>query len=661
MDNIKTRIEKLRLLKRHYDLQYWKNTESIQSDEIYDQITQEFNSLIEQYPQYKLPEDDTLESIYMNTFAEVTHKYRMLSLGKCFSSDELNDWILKLINKINNANNKELIFECKIDGLAVCLEYDNGILVRASTRGDGTIGNDITQTIYQIEDIHKTIDSNFSGEISGELYMKKSSLVKLNEQLRKQGKKELKNVRNAAAGIVRQKDTSVGLASYLSFLCYKVNQDNVRFNTYLDEIKLAKQLGFKVTMDLIGVSISVDKLNKQHITNILQCFEDEREQLDLDIDGVVIKINDKQLQDQLGEKERIPNWTIAYKFPAIEKLTTLLNVEWDFGVKDGRLTPMAVIEPVDIGGTTVKRPTLHNWDQIQKLDVQIGDTIKVSRRGDVIPYVEEVISELRPSDSRIIQIPTCPICNQQTIIQGAFIKCNNNECPGKVSGKIKVFVNSMEIDSLGTNTIDKLVESEKLLSIVDLFKLEIDDIAELDKLGQRSSKKIIDNINKSKEQPLWKVLAGLSIPLVGGNTAKLLETNFKSLANFKDANITTLLSIEGMGNVVSDNIVKWLADKNNQYLLDELIKLRVGENIERVQILQDKLNNAKIAFTGKLQNWTRDQCKKLILSNGGIPWDIKKEIDILLIGDGARSNKIDKAKQLGAKIVTESEFLEMLK
>lgn len=661
MDNIKTRIEKLRLLKRHYDLQYWKNTESIQSDEIYDQITKEFNALIEQYPQYKLPEDDTLESIYMNTFAEVTHKYRMLSLGKCFSSDELNDWIVKLNNKINNANNKELIFECKIDGLAVCLEYDNGILVRASTRGDGTIGNDITQTIYQIEDIHKRIDNNFSGEISGEIYMKKSSLAKLNEQLRSQGKKELKNVRNAAAGIVRQKDTSIGLANYLSFLCYKVNQDNVQFNTYLDEIKLAKQLGFKVTIDLTGVSISVDKLNKQHIANILQCFEDEREQLDLDIDGVVIKINDKQLQDQLGEKERIPNWTIAYKFPAIEKLTTLLNVEWDFGVKDGRLTPMAVIEPVDIGGTTVKRPTLHNWDQIQKLGAQIGDTIKVSRRGDVIPYVEEVISELRPSDSRTIQIPTCPICNEQTIIQGAFIKCNNNDCPGKVSGKIKVFVNSMEIDSLGTNTIDKLVESEKLLSIVDLFKLEINDIAELDKLGQKSSKKIIDNINKSKEQPLWRVLAGLSIPLVGGNTAKLLETNFKSLANFKDANITTLLSIDGIGNVVSDNIVKWLADKNNQHLLDELIKLHVGENIEHVQILQDKLNNAKIAFTGKLQNWTRDQCKKLIISNGGIPWDIKKDIDILLIGDGARSNKIDKAKQLGAKIVTESEFLEMLK
>lgn len=661
MDNIKNRIEKLRLLKRHYDLQYWKNTESIQSDEIYDQIANEFNMLIEQYPQYKLPEDDTLESIYMNTFAEVTHKYRMLSLGKCFSADELNEWILKINNKINNAKNKELIFECKIDGLAVCLEYENGILVRASTRGDGTIGNDITQTIYQIEDINKTVDNNFSGEISGEIYMKKSSLLQLNETLRNEGKKEFKNVRNAAAGIVRQKDTSIGLASYLSFLCYKVNQDNVQFNTYLDEIKLSKQLGFKNAMDLIGVSISVDKLNKQQITNILQCFEDQREQLDLDIDGVVIKINDKQLQDQLGEKEKIPNWTIAYKFPAIEKLTTLLNVEWDFGVKDGRLTPMAVIEPVDIGGTTVKRPTLHNWDQIQKLGVQIGDTIKVSRRGDVIPYVEEVISELRPSDSRTIQIPVCPICGHKTIIQGAFIKCNNNDCSGKISGKIKVFVHSMEIDSLGSNTIDKLVESEKLLSIVDLFKLEIEDIASLDKMGQKSSKKIIDNINKSKEQPLWKVLAGLSIPLVGGNTAKLLETNFKSLANFKDTNITKLLSIDGMGNVVSDNIVKWLADVNNQCLLDELIKLHVGENIELVQILQNKLNDSKIAFTGKLQNWTRDECKKLIISNGGIPWDIKKEIDILLIGDGARSNKIDKAKKLGAKIITENEFLNMLK
>lgn len=661
MDNIKIRIEKLRLLKRHYDLQYWKNTESIQSDEIYDQITKEFNSLIEQYPEYKLPEDDELESIYMNTFAEVTHKYRMLSLGKCFSADELTEWILKFSDKINNAKNNELVFECKIDGLAICLEYENGILVRASTRGDGTIGNDITQTIYQIEEIHKNIDKNFSGELSGEIYMKKSSLIKLNEKLRNEGKKELKNVRNAAAGIARQKDTSIGIASYLSFLCYKVNQDNKKFDTYLDEIKLAKKLGFKVVMDLEGLCVSIDKLNKQRITNLLECFENRREKLDLDIDGVVIKINDKKLQDELGEKEKIPNWTIAYKFPAIEKLTTLLAVEWDFGVKDGRLTPMAVIEPVDIGGTTVKRPTLHNWDQIQKLGVQIGDTIKVSRRGDVIPYIEEVISELRPEDSRIIEIPVCPVCNKKAIVQGAFIKCDNDECSGKISGRIKVFVHSMEIDSLGSNTINKLVDSEKLTSIVDLFKLTIDDIADLDKMGQKSGKKIIDNINKSKMQPLWKVLTGLSIPLVGGNTAKILETNFKSLTNFKNANITTLLSINGMGNVVSDNIVKWLSNESNQILLDELIELNIGEKIESVQILEDKLNNSKIAFTGKLKNWTRDECKKLIISNGGIPWDIKKEINILLIGDGARSNKIDKAKKLGAKIITENEFLELLK
>lgn len=660
MDNIKNRIQKLRLLKRHYDLQYWKDTENSQSDEIYDQITREFNSLLELNPQYKLPEDEQLESVYMNTFAEVIHKYRMMSLGKCLNVREFIEWLLKLENKIKSSRDKDIIFEFKIDGFAICLEYVDGILVRGSTRGDGNVGDDITQTIYQIDDIPKKIDNNFTGEISGEIYMKKSSLEKLNKKLLEEGKKELKNVRNAAAGIARQKDTSLGMASYLSFLCYKVNQDNKEFNNYIEEINVAKKLGFKIVLDLDGIVMSINELDAHNIEIILKNFLDQRETLDLDVDGVVIKINDKKLQGILGEKERIPNWATAYKFPAIEKITTLLDVTWDFGVKDGRLTPMAIIEPVDIGGTTVKRPTLHNWDQIKKLDVKIGDTVKVSRRGDVIPYIEEVITELRPDDFKEIDIPNCPICNTKAVINGAFVKCNNDDCFGKIGGKIKVFVNSMEIDSLGTNTIDKLVECEKLISIVDLFNLTIDDIAELDKMGQKSGKKIIDNINNSKNQPLWRVLAGLSIPLVGGNTAKLLESNFKTLSKFKTVNITQLLSIDGMGNVVSDNIVKWLSNDDNQKLLDKLIELNVGKKGETVKVLENKLNGAKIAFTGKLQNWTREECKKIILSNGGMPWDIKKEINILLIGDGAKQTKIDKALKLGAIVMTEKEFADII-
>lgn len=661
MDNINDRINKLRLLKRHYDLEYWRNDSTIQSDSIYDQICCEFNKLINKYPEYKLPEDDVLESVYMNTFNPVKHRHRMLSLGKCLNLNEFITWYLKFEDRVNNAINSEMIFEYKIDGFAICLEYENGILVRGSTRGDGTIGDDITSTVFQINDIHKKVDSSFTGEISGEIYMKKSSLNLLNEKLTSENKKPLKNVRNAAAGIARQKDVSTGMAGFLSFLCYKVYDENREFDTYANEIKVAKKLGFKTTLDLEGIVANVDRLNLQNIENLLKTFESRREKLDLDVDGVVIKINDKELQNNLGEKERVPNWAMAYKFPAIEKLTTLLNIEWEYGAKDGRLTPMAVIEPVDIGGTTVKRPTLHNWDRLKELDVKIGDTIKVSRRGDVIPHVEEVLHELRPNDAKEIEIPLCPICGSKAIINGAYIKCNNDNCSGKISGKINVFIRAMDIENLGVNTVEKLIESNKLSSIPDLYRLKIEDISELDKMGDKSAKKILANIENSKKQPLWKVLSGLSIPMVGEKTAKLLEDKFKTLDKFKLATLTTLLSIQDMGNVVSNNIVEWLSLNENQALLDELVSLNIGNTIEEILILEHKLDGLKIAFTGKLQNWTREQCKKLILSNGGIPWDIKKDISVLLIGDGAKDAKIEKAKKLGAKIVTEVEFLDMIK
>lgn len=661
MNKIKDRINKLRLLKRHYDLEYWKNSSTSQSDEVYDQVCQELNSLLDENPSLKTNEDTILESVYMNTFKPVSHKFRMLSLDKCLTKDQFIDWYTKFENKVRNASKQEIVFEYKIDGFAICLEYENGILVRGSTRGDGFIGDDITSTVFQISDIHKKIDSSFTGEISGEIYMKKSSLNLLNEKLISENKKPLKNVRNAAAGIARQKDTSSGLASYLSFLCYKVNDQNNDYDTYVDEIKVAKNLGFKTVLDLEGLVANVARLNRGNIEKLLDSFENRREKLDLDVDGVVIKINDKQLQNQLGEKERFPVWAIAYKFPAIEKLTTLLNVEWEYGAKDGRLTPMAVIEPVDIGGTTVKRPTLHNWDRIRELDVKIGDTIKVSRRGDVIPHVEEAILELRPEDAREIEIPTCHICGHKAIISGAYIKCDNENCSGKISGKINVFIRAMEIENLGVNTVEKLIDSGRLNSIPDLYRLSSIDISDLDKMGNKSANKIILNITNSKNEPLWKVLSGLSIPMVGERTAKILEDSFKSLSNFKLATLPKLLSINNMGNVVSNNIVEWLSIEDNIKLLDELILLDIGSKVETIQVLENKLDGLKIAFTGKLKNWSREECKKIILSNGGIPWDIKKEISILLIGEGARSNKVDKAKKLGAKIITEDEFLELLK
>ena len=663
--DVKEKVEKYRLLKRHYDLEYWANPleSKAKSDEIYDQVKRTFDELLEQHPEYKLPEDDLLESVYMNTFMQVIHKHKMLSLDKALSFEEYIKWLKPLKIKIKNSKNKKLVYEYKIDGFAITLEYENGILIKASTRGDGKYGNDITATVYLIPDIPKKLPNNITAEFTGEIYMKKSSLMKLNEKLVSEGKKPLKNVRNSAAGIGRTKDASSRVSEYLNFYCYGYYNDEHEYDSYIDEMDYVNSLGFNTVFhDLDGILIDdIDSLSEDELKELFKKFEDKRELLDLDIDGIVIKINDKLLQMELGEKLKVSNWAIAYKFPAIEKLTTILDIEWDYGAKDRRFTPMAVIEPVDIGGTTVKRPTLHNWNKIQELGAKIGCTAIVSRRGDVIPHIEEIIHELTPEDVKEVELPICPYCNSKTIVLGTYVKCPNDECDGQINGQLRIFVRAMEIDNLGINTIDKLINNEKIQSISDIYKLKSDDFIEIDKMGEKLSSKILNNIEKSKKQTLWKILLGLSIPSVGEKAARTLENYCNNLTNFLNLTMDDLNDIDNIGEVSSNKIINWLNNDSNKNLIQELINIGLGNIIEKVEVEENKLNGLKISFTGKLNTYSRNECEKVIEKNGGVIWGIKKEIDILLIGNGAKDHKINKAKELGAKIITEEEFLDMIK
>jgi len=661
LESIQEEVEKQRALKRHYDLEYWKKTDNSHSDEIYDQVKKDFELMLIKWPQFKLPEDDGLESIYMNTFATVIHKHKMLSLGKALSIPEFIEWLDLLRVRISKAEKTSGVFEGKADGFAITVEYEKGIRMGASTRGDGVAGDDITATVALIPDIPNILPNEFTGEIGGEIYMRKSSLVKLNEKLVLEGKKPLKNVRNAASGIGRKKNVIEKAGEYLSFFCYRyIDESNRETETYMEEMEAAKALGLKTVFhDLFGMFIEdLSTITKEKITEIFNEVEKKREDFDFDIDGVVIKINDKILQEELGVGKKVPNWAIAYKFPAQEKLTKVLNVEWDYGIKDGRFTPMAILEPVEIGGTTVKRPTLSNWNVLQKLGVKIPCTGRVSRHGDVIPYFEEVIEELTPSDAKDVKLPICPHCDSQTIVVGAYVKCPNDDCGGRINGKAKSFVNAMDIDSLGVSTIDKLIEDDKIVSIVDFYKLSIRDIADLDKMGETSAKKILVNIENTKQQPLWKVLSGLCIKLMGGSTSKTLEKQFKSLSEFKDAKMEDLKDI---GDVVSTNIIEWLAIPENQQMLSDLVEIGVGSTVEKIEVKENKLNGAKISFTGKLSSWSRNECEKVIESSGGIVWGIKKELQFLLIGEGAKVPKIEKAEKLGAQTITEEEFKNMIK
>lgn len=667
MENIKIRIEKLRLLKRHYDLQYWKHDSSKELDSIYDQVKDELDNLLKQYPQFKVPEDDILESTHMNQngLIKVNHKYKLMSLAKALNFEEFSEWLNSLTTMLKLASEEIIVLhlECKIDGLAVSLEYEDGVLLRGSTRGDGWIGDDITPIVFQIKDIPKKLPNKFTGEIGGEIYMKKSSLIQLNEELKFQGKEMMKNVRNAASGIVKRKDASMGHGKYLNFLCYRLKSDFDKKATYYHDMDYVELLGFPtVYFNLNGAFIRIK--DKDYLSNMkkeFEKFEKMRKDIDLDIDGVVAKINSKKLQKQLGEKTNTPNWAIAYKFPPQEKITKLLNVEWELGDK-GNITPMAVINPVEIGGTTVKRPTLHNLDEIKRLGIKIGDTCVVSRRGDVIPKLEKVIPELRTEIEKDIKIPDkCPICGESTIIKGAYLRCENENCEGRLLGKIMNFIHSMEIDNMGDKVVLKLIKNGNIKNIIDIYNLQISDISKLERMGEKSATKIINNVNKSKKQPLWRVIMGLSIPNIGESNAKSLENHFKALENLINININQLININDIGEIISSNIVKWFNNSNNIKIINKLIELNIGNTMEKIELSSNKLNGYKIAFTGKLQNYSRKECEKVIKENGGIVISIKKEIDILLIGDGAKPAKKDKAEKLGAKIITEEEFLNMLK
>lgn len=656
MDKIQQKINNLRQLKRHYDLMYWQNSEKVVSDEIYDQIHKEFNQLIEQYPEYKIKEDDELESNLMNTntLIKIHHKNKMYSLGKALNIKEFYSWLNSLLKKLPKQD-IEILIEIKIDGLAVCLEYDNGILLQAGTRGDGVIGNDITPIVSQIKDIPKRLDNNFSGFISGEIYMKKSALTILNNKLIAENKKPLKNVRNAASGIVQRRNVNNNDGQHLNFFAYNV------FNSeedYISDMKMLKENNFKtVYNDLMSFKTTITDKN---IDKYFKTIEDNRDNLDLDIDGIVIKINDKDIRDLLGEKKSVPNWSIAYKFPPQEKITKLLDVEWELGNK-GILTPMAKINPVEIGGSTIKRPTLHNIDKIKEMDIKIGDSIVVSKRGDVIPKVERVMPELRTGEEKEIEILSiCPYCKQPTEIDGPFVRCNNINCNGRKKGKILSFKQAMEIDDFGEKIIDKLISNGKLKNINDIYFLKESDLEELDKVKEKLSKKIINNINKSRNQPLWRLITGLSIPNIGAQNAKSLENNFKSLDKLINIKMDDLINISDIGPKIGENIVEWFNDEDNINIVKKFIELNIGKIETKKPADSEKLKGFKIAFTGKLTHFSRNECKEIIEKNSGTPWSIKKEITHLLIGQNAKNDKIAKAESLGAKIITESEFLDIL-
>jgi len=660
IENVELRIEKLRGLILYHDNKYFNEQDSEISDFEYDQLFYELRELEKQYPEFQDPDSPTnrVGGSIENALTKVQHETPMLSLGKCKNWVEFEKWFLKIINQV-----KKFVFEIKLDGLAVSLIYNQGKLIKGVTRGTGSIGEDITTSLLMVPNIPKHIDDQGLMEVRGEIILLKTGLEAINKIRIQNGDKPYDNVRNSASGITRTKTPIKEFTQYLRFGAYMFTQGDGKTDSHSGDMEYLNKLGFTVVNDLIpGFSIKINDVDEDLIL-IKDKFNDlyeERVNLDFDIDGIVIKADLYSDQEKLGQKSREPNWATAYKFEAERVMTQLLGLEHLLGAK-GNITPRSILKPVRVSGSTVTKPTLHNYDIIKHLDLKIGDYVWVERRGDVIPKIVGVVKELRTGSEKDIILPTnCPECNSVLTWKKVIPRCDNKDCSGGQMFRVQNYIKALEIKEFGSSLIEKLFDAGLVSDLTDIYNLTKEDIADLERMGERLAEKILNNVEKSKSASLWRIIAGLTIKNVGESSGKELANKYQTLEGFTKCTKEELVSIEGFGEVVTDNIINWLNDDRNIILINKLIKLGIGQNNNsEVIVSENKLNGAKIGFTGEL-SISRKKVEELIKQNGGVTISIKKGIMFLLIGNGAKDHKIEHARELGAKIIEEDEFLKML-
>ena len=634
------------------------------SDAVYDTLVRELKVLDEQHPEFA----DLNFIIYrvggapLDAFTKVTHSSRMLSLNDAFSQDEVRQWDTR-IRKLIPGENFAYFAELKLDGLAVSLIYENGVLVRGATRGDGTVGEDITQNLKAISSIplrlHGKVPSRI--EVRGEAVMSKATLKRLNKKYEKEGKQLLANTRNAAAGSLRQLDPKISRERNLDFFAWDIAQYDDSVQTHSEKHALLRKIGFQVA-DHETVSKDFDG-----IFAMIEDFAQERDKYPYSTDGIVIQVDELSLHDELGVVGKAPRYAIAYKYPAEQATTTVTGITVQVG-RTGVLTPLAHFVPTPVAGSTVSKATLHNIDQVRRLDVRVGDTVIIQKAGDVIPEVVEVIKNLRPKKTKEFEMPSkCPVCNAPVTTRAAATKgntvayyCTNDDCPAKNSRGIIHFVHVLDIYEVGPKIVDKLKEEGLISDAADLFYLTEADLAGLERLGEKSAKNIIDAINAKKYPPLDRFIAALGIQHVGEETARDLATTFGTWEKFWKAKASDFDAIPNIGPAVTASIVEYKNKKSSQVFIQKLfaggVKPQTAKKVER-----GMFTGQTWVLTGTLPTLSRDEAKKIVLANGGkVSGSVSKNTSYVLAGESAGS-KLDEAEKLNIKIIDEEEFLKMVK
>lgn len=660
----KKRVAKLREAIDEYRYGYHVLNKSIISDAALDSLKHELFKLEEQFPDLVTPDSPTqrVSGKPLAGFRKVTHKKPMLSMEDVFNQDELKSWHER-IHKLAPGTLLDFYTEIKMDGLAVSLIYKDGIFFQGSTRGDGRIGEDVTQNLKTIEAIPlklknpKRVDLSGEVEIRGEVYMTKNAFEALNRETVKRGEEKFANPRNAAAGAIRQLDSAITASRKLSFFGYALF-GNFGLNTHEAGHEMMKKLGIPVNPLNIGAK------DFDEVVNFHKKIEKTREKLSYWTDGVVVVVNNNKIFDRLGVVGKAPRGMIAYKFPAEQATTKVKEVRWQVG-RTGVLTPVATMDPVFVAGTTVQHATLHNMNEIERLGLKIGDTVILEKAGDIIPKIVKALPKLRTGSEKAIHPPQkCPVCGSALVRREdeVAIVCPNKSCPAKDFSALVHFVSkrTFDIRGLGPKQIEAFMSKGLVSTPADLFKLEKSDLVDLERFGEKSAENIINSIQSKKNITLPRFILALGILHVGDETAVDLARYFETLRKFRQATDEDLEQIGGVGEVMAESVGSWLKESKNQKMIDDL--LGVGVKVEPVHKLKfQPLKGKIIVFTGELESIGRDEAKEKVRELGGDPSEsVSKQTDLVVAGPGAGS-KLEKAKKLGIKVIDEKEFLKMIK
>jgi len=665
-EEARKRIEQLRKEINYHNYRYYVLNDPVISDEEYDKLFRELVELEEKFPEFQSPDSPTRRVGHepQKEFKPFEHKEAMFSLQDARNEEELKEFDERIKRFLHLPMDKDIEYmaEPKIDGLSMEIVYEKGVYKAAGTRGDGVTGEDVTLNVKTIKEIPIYLIENDKFpiperiDVRGEVYMLVEDFKKLNEENLKKGEKTFANPRNAASGSLRQLDPRITAERKLKFFAWGVGYyEGIKFETQEEILEALRSFGFPVNPLIKKCK------NIQEVIEFYQKMKEEREKLPYEIDGIVVKVNSLRLQEELGFTIRAPRWAIAGKFPAKEVTAQIKEVIFQVG-RTGTITPVAVFDPTPVGGVIVQRATLHNFDEIKRMDVRVGDYVFLRRAGDVIPEVVKVIKEKRTGNEKPILPPDkCPVCGGEVVKEGAYLKCISIDCPAKLKASIRHFVSkkAMDIEGIGSKLIEQLVDRKMVKSIADIYYLQYKDWVRLERMADKSVRNILEAIEKSKKTTLERFIYALGIPLIGERGAQILARRFGSLERLKNAKYVELVAIPEIGPEMAESVVRFFRNEKNWETIKRL--LDAGITFEEKKIKKGFFTGKTVVFTGALKNFTRDEASKLVEEQGGrVSNTVSRNTDYVIVGESPGS-KYKKALEYKIKILNEEEFIKRLR